>query len=127
WARAGNQVVVTSTGNGLPTMQQLFDFDGQHHFLTRVVVLGNNLSTAWIAPVVVSTKGGGDIGEYADPRLLWIPFDNDAWVSYNAAPINSSGVSFEAAAFYDNNTRNGIVVGSVLHDTWKTGVYYVGS
>ena len=35
-----------------------------------------------------------------------------------------SGTSFEAAAIYDNTTRNGIVVGSVTHDTWKTGVYY---
>jgi hypothetical protein len=58
---------------------------------------------------------------------LWVPFDNDHWVSYNAASINNSGTSFEAAAFYDNNTRNGIVVGAVTHDTWKTGVYYRGA
>src|SRR5437762_525518 len=37
------------------------------------------------------------------------------------------GFLHEAAAFYDNVTRNGIVVGSVTHDTWKSGVYYAGS
>jgi hypothetical protein len=124
---SNNQVVVTSRGDGLPTMQQLFNFDGGHRFLTRVVLLGDNLSTHWIAPLVMSTKGGLDIGSYDDARLLWVPFDNDAWVSYNAASINDRGTSFEVAAFYDNASRNGIVVGSVLHDTWKTGVYYDGS
>jgi hypothetical protein len=124
---SGSQVVVTSRGNGLPTMQQLFNFDGGHRFLTRVVMLGDNLSTNWMAPLVMSTKGGVELGSDDDARLLWVPFDNDAWVSYNAASINDRGTSFEVAAFYDNASRNGIVVGSVLHDTWKTGVYYDGS
>ena len=31
------------------------------------------------------------------------------------------------SAFYDNTTRNGLVVGSVTHDTWKSGVYFSGS
>jgi predicted CxxxxCH...CXXCH cytochrome family protein len=31
------------------------------------------------------------------------------------------------SAFYDNTTRNGLVVGSVTHDTWKTGVYFQGA
>ena len=122
-----NQVVVTSTGNGLPTMQQVFNLSGGHRFLTRVMVLGQNLSTNWIAPVVVSVTGGVDIGSTDDPRVLQVPFDNDNWVTYNANGLNSSGTSYEAAAFYDNVSRNGLVVGSVLHDTWKTGVYYAGA
>jgi alpha-galactosidase len=124
---SGGQVVVTSSAPGRPTLQQIFDFTGGHRFLTRLVVLGAGLRTRWIAPVVVSTAGGVDPGSHADPRALWVPFDNDAWVTYNAAPIGGAGVSFEAAAFYDSATRNGIVVGSVLHDTWKTGVYYSGA
>ena len=88
---------------------------------------GPGLSTNWISPVVMDTTGGVDVGAYGDSRILWIPFDNDDWVSYNAAPMSGSGTSFEAAAFYDNDTRNGIVVGSVTHDTWKSGVYYSAS
>jgi alpha-galactosidase len=127
YATSSSQVVVTSTGAGLPTMQQIFNLSGGHRFLARVVLLGDDLSTNWIAPVVVSRKGGVNVGLYNDPRVLWVPFDNDAWVNYNAASINgNTGTSFEAAAFYDNDSRNGIVVGSVLHDTWKTGIYYSG-
>src|SRR4029077_14432155 len=44
-----------------------------------------------------------------------------------AMPINNTKGSYEASAFYDNTTRNGLVVGSVTHDTWKTGVYFQGS
>ena len=111
-------------------MVQSFTLGGENHFLARVTVQGANgasLSTNWIAPVVMSTTGGLDVGSYGDVRALWIPFDNDAWVSYNALPIANSGTSFEAAAFYDNASRNGVVVGSVTHDTWKSGVYYSGS
>ena len=35
--------------------------------------------------------------------------------------------SYEVGAFYDNVTRNGLVVGSVTHDTWKSGVYFYGA
>src|SRR5260370_8389659 len=35
--------------------------------------------------------------------------------------------SYEVSGFYDNVKRNGLVVGSVTHDTWKTGVYFQGA
>ena len=68
-----------------------------------------------------------DIGSYNDDRALYVPFDNDHFVTYNAMSINSSDTGYEVAAFYDNATRNGLVVGSVTHDTWKSGVYWSGS
>jgi len=42
-------------------------------------------------------------------------------------PMNSSGTSYEVGAFYDNTSRNGLVVGSVTHDTWKSGIFFVGA
>jgi alpha-galactosidase len=123
----GDVYTITLTGNGLPLMEHLFVLNGGHKFLTRVIVRGEDLESSWMAPVVMDTPGGVDVGSQGDPRLLWIPFDNDAWVSYNALPMSSSGTSYEAAVFFDNQNRHGIVVGSVTHDTWKTGVYYQGS
>jgi hypothetical protein len=124
---ASNQVAITATGNGHPTMKQYFTLDQDNSFLVRVEMDGTALSANWMGPVVVDAAGGVDIGTYADVRSLTVPFDNDHSVAYNAASINSSGVSYEAAAFYDNVTRNGLVVGSVTHDTWKGGVYWSGS
>jgi hypothetical protein len=54
-----------------------------------------------------------------------VPFANDGFVRYNAMPINNSGTSYEVGAFYDNTSRNGLVVGSVTHDTWKTGIFFL--
>ena len=122
-----NQVVVTAQGTGLPVMKQYFTFDQNDSFLTSVTVVGSNLSANWMGPVVVSTTGGVNIGITNDNRALFVPFDNDDFVTYNAMPINSSSTSYEVSAFYDNTSRNGLVVGSVTHDTWKSGVYFSGA
>ncbi|MDR3456292.1 MAG: hypothetical protein P4N60_02510 [Verrucomicrobiae bacterium] len=122
-----NQVIVTATGSGLPVMKQYFTLDQNDSFLVRVEVSGSNLKANWMGPLVVDGAGGVDIGVTNDNRALVVPFDNDGFVRYNAMPINSSGNGYEVGAFYDNTTRNGLVVGSVTHDTWKTGVFFVGA
>jgi hypothetical protein len=124
---SSNQVVVTAVGSGLPMMKQYFTLDQTDSFLVRVEMDGANLSANWMGPVVVDTTGGVDIGSYSDDRALCVPFDNDGFVSYNAMPINNSSTSYEVGAFYDNTTRNGLVVGSVTHDVWKSGVYFYGA
>jgi autotransporter-associated beta strand protein len=122
-----NQVVITAMGSGLPTMKQYFTLDQADSFLVRVDVVGASLSASWIGPVVVDATGGVDLGVANDNRALCVPFDNDHFVRYNAGSINSSGTSYEVGAFYDNTTRNGLVVGSVTHDTWKSGVFFSGT
>jgi alpha-galactosidase len=128
WAVTNNEVDVTLAEGGLPTMKQVFILDQGNSFLTRLEVYGTGLQSRWMGPVVMDTTGGVDIGSSNDDRALIVPFDNDSWTfAYNATPINNVGTSYEVSAFYDNATRNGLVVGSVTHDTWKTGVYFQGS
>jgi len=126
-AVSSNQVVVTSTGNGNPPMKQYFTLDQNDSFLTRVEMTGASLSASWMGAVVADTTGCVDLGSYNDDRALYVPFDNDHFTRYNAMSINTSSTGYEAAAFYDNTTRNGLVVGSVTHDQWKTGVHWDGS
>lgn len=128
YAVSNNTVIITSTGTGLQLMKQYFIFDQDNSFLTRLEVDGVALKSNWMAPVLVDTSGFVDIGSYGDDRALYVPFDNDSFTRYNAMPINTPGTNgYEVAAFYDNVTRNGLVVGSVTHDTWKTGVWFIGS
>ena len=124
---SSNQVMVTAVGNGHPTMKQIFTFDATNSFLVQVQATGANVSANWMGPVVVNAAGGVDIHSYGDDRALFVPFDNDKNVTYNAMSINSSSTGYEVGAFYDNVSRNGLVVGSVTHDTWKSGVYWQGS
>jgi len=122
-----NQAVVTATGRGLPTMNQYFTLDQNDSFLVRVDMVGTNLSANWMGPVVVDSTGWVNIGITNDNCALVVPFDNDGFVSYDAMPMNSSSTGYEVGAFYDNTSRNGLVVGSVTHDTWKTGIFFDGA
>ncbi|HTI11018.1 MAG TPA: hypothetical protein VL832_20750 [Puia sp.] len=71
----------------------------------------------------------------SEPRILDLPFDNDDWVgvverkwgedpSSKAPKGPVSGISYECAAVYDNATMSGLVIGSLSHDFWKTGLAY---
>jgi alpha-galactosidase len=128
WSWTSNQVEVTSRRDDLPSLKQIFIFDQDNSFLTRCELTGTNLQSRWMGPLVMDTPGGVDIGTNGDNRALIVPFDNDSFTfSYNAMPINNTSSSYEVSAFYDNTSRNGLVVGSVTHDVWKTGVYFQGS
>ncbi len=128
WSVTGNEVDIVLTGNGVPMMKQVFILDQDNSFLTRLDVIGSGLQSRWMGPVVMDIAGGVDVGSYNDVRALIVPFDNDSFTfSYDGMPINNTAMSYEASAFYDNTTRNGLVVGSVTHDTWKTGVYFQGA
>jgi alpha-galactosidase len=56
-------------------------------------------------------------------RTLFVPFDNDTFISYNSKPFsNNNGISSEVGTVFSNQSRAGIVAGSVEHEVWKTGV-----
>jgi autotransporter-associated beta strand protein len=125
---SSNQVAVTGYAAGLPAMTQYFTLDQANSFLTSVEMTSTtNLISNWMGPVVVSTTGGVNLGVTNDDLALLVPFDNDDFYTYDAESINSTGTGHEVAAFYDNTSRNGLVVGSVTHNVWKSGVYWSGS
>lgn len=122
-----NLLTVISSRDSYPTMKQHFLLLDDDSLSITVEVEGSGLSSNYMAPLVMNAKGGVDIGEYADVRALWVPFDNDRDVKFDASTIHTEDTSYEVAAFYDNASRNGLVIGSVAHDTWKTGIFYRGS
>lgn len=127
WTASSNTVTVTSTGSSWPTMIQTFIFDQNDSFLTSVSMSAStNLQSNWMSPFVVDTSGYLNIGITNDNRALFVPFDNDDFVKYNSEPMNSSDTGYEVGAFYDNVSRHGLVLGSVTHDKWKTGIWWSG-
>lgn len=95
---------------------------------------GKILETRNISPLVITKKVKGFLTQPgAEPRLLDVPFDNDNWVNIlerkwegGDKPV-FSGESYEYAAVYDNKTLSGLVIGSLTHDFWKTGILYQSS
>lgn len=98
-----------------------------------------------ISPLAILPSQGGLLSvPGSEPRLLDVPFDNDDWVNDverkwpaaglapngaqpsdpAAAAAATVGISYELSAVYDNAGFSGIVMGSLTHDFWKTGIAY---
>ncbi len=118
---------IISTGKGLPEMTQTFWlYDHLDYFLTSVKLESKKeIRSNYMAPLVTCT--GSAPFPSGDNRSLFVPFDNDKWVRYHAYPFGSGVTAYEVSSWYNNESRNGLVIGSVEHSTWKTGVRSVTS
>ncbi|MBK5719610.1 VCBS repeat-containing protein [Dysgonomonas sp. Marseille-P4677] len=125
----GKKYTLTYDGQTeMPNIEQVFYFyDSKDYFLTEAFIKSeNNISSNYIAPVVTNTRNSF-LQQSSSNRILTIPFDNDGFVRYGAYALNIDSLSFEVTAIYNGEQRNGLVIGSVEHDTWKTGVRFSAS
>jgi hypothetical protein len=123
----GERDITLTASDGSPTMIQRFIMS-TNHFTVQVELDGASAGSNEMSPLVVNQAGAVDLGSYTDPRFLVVPYDNNAYYNYNAeTPNGLSDTGSEAGAFYDNTSRNGLVIGSVTHDTWKTGIQFTGN
>lgn len=59
----------------------------------------------------------------AGNSILFIPYDNDAWVRYRITPFGEEApASYNVTALLNADTREALVLGAVEHDVWKTAV-----
>lgn len=124
----GTRITFVHQASGKQDIRQHFYlYDGEPFFFTDINVTGTaSISSGYMAPLK-SDGGATSINASANKRALVVPFDNDQWVRYDAKPANSSAQSYEVFATYDNDSRNGLIFGSITHDTWKTGIWYYGT
>ena len=128
----GLMLCVISKKPGCPILEQRFYlYEDQHYLLTSLRVYwdnGETIATNYIAPLNVNTPGSVRIkNETAGQNVfLRVPYDNDTWVEFELNSINGSDTGYEAAAIFDEVTGNAIVLGSLSHDIWKTGISYAG-
>lgn len=112
--------------------------DGEPEIVTSFWLYNNRpeavVQVSAISPTPISTNrmlpiiadGGVDLSDGNAPEVLFVPYDNDAWVRYHSKNWSDDGESYEVGAAYDNATRHGLVVGSIDHDTWKSAVQFRG-
>ncbi|WJM05807.1 S-layer homology domain-containing protein [Paenibacillus sp. PK1-4R] len=125
----GIELSFVHTSTGKPTMKQVYRFyEDKSYFLNRLDAISNTeIQSNYMSPITVKNTGGVDIGVSSDNRVLTVPFDNDAWIRYKSQTMNRADTSYEMTTVFNNSTRNGLVIGSVTHDTWKTGIDWKGS
>ncbi len=107
---------------GLPNMQQVFyTYSGLDYFMISLTLQGVDLSINHMVPL----SGNLIEREVSDiPTSLFVPFDNDTFISYHAVPLkaNTSNPSAEVTALYHDQSGNGFIIGSIEHSNWKTGI-----
>lgn len=122
----GTKAVATLTGNNLPTMKQHFTFyNGEKYFLisTELIAENGEVASNYIAPVIIK-DGNIQNGAPGWTNFLQVPFDNDSWVSFETSNLMESGLSHEIGAFFTPDNKDGLIIGSVIHDIWKSAVEY---
>ena len=124
----GETDVTLTANDGTPTMVQRFIIVNNNYLLMQVQLQATNgatVSSNSMAPIVTSMPKSINLPTISDPRFLIVPFDNDSFRTYNDASVYNSLYnvpSYEVGVFHDGTSRNGLVIGSVTHDTWKTAI-----
>jgi len=108
-----------------PDIEQVFYFyNSKEYFLTEAFIKSSEvISSNYIAPIVTRTRSSF-LSPSTSNRVLTIPFDNDDYIRYGSYPLTTDSVSFEVTAVFNGEQRSGMVIGSVEHTTWKTGIRF---
>ncbi|MWV47212.1 alpha-galactosidase [Paenibacillus sp. HJL G12] len=121
----GIHLTIVHESDALPALEQHFwIYENSPFFLTRVVLSGEAdlkcnrltvLRTNGVALEQAATKDD-------ELHVLRVPYDNDKWVRYvtETAPLDTE--SYEVTALFQPHSRRGLIVGSLSHNVWKTGI-----
>ncbi|MDB5015068.1 MAG: alpha-galactosidase, partial [Daejeonella sp.] len=120
----GVKFTIFLKAKGLPDLKQVFyTYSNRSHFMCELELSGQALSSNQIMPIqgeiVIANKV-----EKEELRSLYVPFDNDTFISYNTPILKADTIiySAEVSALYNNTSRKGIISGSLEHGNWKTGI-----
>lgn len=120
----GKEFQVTYTDSKYPTLiQSVFVYSDLNYLLAEIKLTSkNSIASNYLAPIVTDSTLGFN-GPSDENRALFIPYDNDKWIRYKSHPLLFDKLtSYEVTAIFNNQSRNALVIGSVEHDRWKTGI-----
>jgi alpha-galactosidase len=118
---AGKLLTIKSVKADAPVMvQRFYCYPNKEFIITELEIDGNNQRSNYMAPVI---SPQANIYASNNLKTLFVPFDNDTFIRYQSKELNADvNISAEVGVIYDNESRKGLVIGSLTHDTWKTGV-----
>lgn len=121
----GKRVAITSTTDAGITVTHTYDVYSDYVLTELTIESEEMLASNYMAPVYTTSEVAFLPTGYN--RTLFVPFDNDGFVrfgshSFQSSDTPKSSTSYEAGALYNNVSRQGLILGSVEHFDWKTGV-----
>jgi alpha-galactosidase len=122
----GTKHIFTLSGGFTNNMQQIFyTYDNQEYITVQVRLTGSGSNCYQMSPLT-SYNVSPDLGG-GDTRALFVPYDNDAWIRYNANSLSAADFTgSEVTNIYSNDSRHGLVIGSIDNSHWKTGITVLG-
>lgn len=120
----GRSLVLSYSADSLPELvQTYYVYDSLQYVLTDFTVRAKYGETATNYMAPVNTTSVMKFPAEGDNRALFIPFDNDCFIRYQSHAMGFDTLrSYEVTAIFNNASREGIVIGSVEHDVWKTAI-----
>ncbi|MCL2649739.1 MAG: T9SS type A sorting domain-containing protein [Candidatus Azobacteroides sp.] len=116
------QIEGTLQSENTKVTQLFYSYPDKDYLLTEVILSSESeIRSNYIAPVYMDSPITF-LSATGDNQSLTVPWDNDSGVRFGASTFGSTTTSYEVGALYDNIARNGLVIGSVEHDNWKTGI-----
>lgn len=112
-------------GDDVTMTQRFYLYDGCDYLVTDLSITGSeNIRSNYLAPISTESSYfilGTTTGKETF-RMLKVPFDNDGFSCYTKYRFNCATTSYEVGAAINGGNNNGVVMGSVDHDHWKSAV-----
>lgn len=102
---------------------QTFTYKEGGYVISQLTVksYSKEISTNYVSPMSVYQNSV----KIDNCVFIQMPFDNDKWVEPKfiaEKDLIRTTYGYEVGVFFDQESKNGFVMGSVAHDTWKTGI-----
>ncbi len=116
--------IYNKEGEDIALEQSFYVYKKLPYLLTQAAAVADkDITFNYIAAIVSDSPNAGVLPAEGDNRVFDMPFDNDAWHTFSAIKWDDAKkgtCSMEATAFYNVDSRRGMVIGTVDHDTWKS-------
>ena len=100
--------------------------------ICQCVLMGNNKEEVHVRRMMPMVIEAPDKDSTAFLRSLWtkmllVPYDNTMWVRYEGVPLRPGRTSYDVTAVFEEESREGIVIGAIDFAIWKNGIICSGN
>lgn len=122
----GKRLDITYTmDGGLKMIQTVTLYDDREYLTTQLALTrgdGTEVKSGRLVPMS-ATQETAPMSSDGKNRMIFVPWDNDGFISYESNALNKEMYSYAVTALYNTGSRYGIVAGAVDHDTWKSAIH----
>ena len=109
--------------DGVTLMHRICVYPDKEYLITDLsLVHPNGIKSNYLVPICTGATSYTMYVNNSNNRMLKVPFDNDGFGRYQRYKMNCEMTSYEVSSLYEGESRNGLVVGSVDHNRWKSAV-----